>query len=57
MSKDLTYPKEGETRSPNTSSMPSSDHTSRSHPEPHRDVRVYDDKGEQCDKLHIPSSK
>ena len=57
MSKDNRYPKEGEKRSPNTSSMPSSNHTSKSHPEPHRDVRVYDDKGDQSDKLHIPASK
>ncbi len=51
------YPKSGERGSPNTSSMPSKDHSSKSHPESHRDVRVYDDKGDQTDKLHIPPSK
>ena len=57
MGRDHNYPKSGEKRAPNTSSMPSSNHTSRSHPESHRDVRVYDDKGEQSDKLHITPSK
>lgn len=57
MSKNGRYPKADEPGSPNTSSVPSPNHSSKDNPEPHRDVRVYDGDGKQSDKLHIPPSK